>query len=72
MTLRAIDKQARDRPTQEGGQHISNLFFFFGVKHLLHRLKDQPLISVANSSPIMSDEIVWQVINQQFCSYKLK
>jgi hypothetical protein len=23
-------------------------------------------------SPIMSDEIVWQVINQQFCSYKLK
>lgn len=43
MTLRAIDKQARDHPTQEGGQHISNLFFFFGVKHLLHRLKDQPL-----------------------------
>ncbi|KAJ5471176.1 hypothetical protein N7530_008533 [Penicillium desertorum] len=27
---------------------------------------------VVNSSPIMSDEIVWQVINQQFCSYKLK
>lgn len=51
MTLRAIDKQARDHPTQEGGQHISNLFFFFGVKHLLHRLKDQPLFRLPIPRP---------------------
>lgn len=49
MTLRLIDKLARDTPTVEGGQSISNLFFFFGVKHPLHRLQVQPLFSVAQS-----------------------
>jgi hypothetical protein len=72
MTLSGIDKQARDPLTQEGGQYLSNLFFSFGVKHLLHRTLGPTTFLVVNSSPIMSDEIVWQVINQQFCSYKLK
>jgi hypothetical protein len=52
-------------------KHFSrDRYFFFSsintwATALQHRTQHRTL-------PIMSDEIVWQVINQQFCSYKLK
>lgn len=55
--------------------HLRN-FFEFPTRAVLEEavLLPQSLTYYAcsSSSKMSSDEIVWQVINQQFCSYKLK
>ncbi|KAM6486758.1 Mak16 protein [Trichoderma sp. SZMC 28011] len=45
------------------------LFFSSSYSFSLPWAKDPP---VRNSDKMASDEIVWQIINQQFCAFKLK
>lgn len=74
LFIRIVSVLGVKSPPSEGAaidKHFSRdcYFFFLSINTWATALQHRTL---HRSLPIMSDEIVWQVINQQFCSYKLK